>query len=88
MTRNDIEVRIAALGAAVSLSALVLGGVVAVFGSAPAQRALPDALPPIARQAPQALPIPVAIVPGRIEVTGERSTETAENEPSTPAPRS
>ena len=88
MTRNDIEVRITALGAAVSLSALVLGGVVAVFGSAPVQRALPDSLPPITRQAPQALPIPVAIVPGRIEVTGERSTETAESAPATPAPRS
>jgi hypothetical protein len=85
MTRKDIEVRITALGAAVSLAALVLGGVVAAFGSAPPQRALPDALPPIAREAP---PIPVAIVPGRIEVSGERSTETAESESSTPAPRS
>ncbi len=88
MTRNEFEVRITALGAAVSLAALVLGGVVAAFGSVPAPRALPDALPPIARQAPQDSPIPVAIVPGRIEVRGERSTETAESEPSTPAPRS
>jgi len=88
MTRNDIRVRITALGAAVSLAALVLGGVVAAFGSAPPQRALPDALPPIARVAPQAIPIPVAIVPARIEVMGERSTETAASEPSTAAPRS
>lgn len=88
MTRNDIRVRITALGAAVSLAALVLGGVVTAFGGASPQRALPDSLPPIARHAPQALPIPVAIVPGRIEVTGERSTETAESEPSTAAPRS
>jgi hypothetical protein len=85
MTRNDIEVRIAALGAAVSLAALVLGGVLGAFGSASAPRALPDPLPPVARQAS---PIPVAIVPGRIEVIGERSTETAESEPATPAPRS
>jgi hypothetical protein len=88
MTRNDIGVRITALGAAASLAALVLGGVVAAFGSAPAQRALPDSLPPVAHHAPQAPPIPVAIVPGRIEVTGERSTETADSEPSTSAPRS
>ncbi len=88
MTRNDIRVRITALGAAVSLAALVLGGLVAAFGGAPPQRLLPDSLPPIARDAPQALPIPVAIVPGRIEVTGERSTETAASEPSTAAPRS
>jgi len=88
MTRNEFEVRITALGAAVSLAALVLGGVLAAFGSVPASRALPDALPPIARHAPQDSPIPVAIVPGRIEVRGERSTETAESEPSTPAPRS
>ena len=66
----------------------MLGGVVVAFGGASLQRALPDALPTIARPAPQALPIPVAIVPGRIEVTGERSTETAESEPSTAAPRS
>jgi hypothetical protein len=88
MTRNDIRVRITALGAAVSLAALVLGGVVVVFGGAPPQRSLPDSLPPIARPAPQALPIPVAIVPGRIEVTGERSTETAASERSTAAPPS
>ena len=88
MTRNDIRVRITALGAAVSLAALVLGGVVAALGGAPRQRALPDSLPPIARPALQTLPIPVAIVPGRIEVTGERSTETADSEPSTSAPRS
>jgi len=88
MTRNDIGVRITALGAAASLAALVLGGVAAAFGSAPAQRALPDSLPPVTHHAPQAPPIPVAIVPGRIEVTGERSTETADSEPSTSAPRS
>jgi hypothetical protein len=88
MTLSDIGVRITALGAAGSLAALVLGGVVVAFGSAPPQRVLPDSLPPIAGPAPQALPIPVAIVPGRIEVTGERSTETAASEPSTAAPRS
>jgi hypothetical protein len=88
MTRNDIRVRITALGAAVSLAALVLGGVVAAFGGAPRQRALLDSLPPIAIPAPQAQPSRVAIVPGRIEVTGERSTETAESEASTVAPRS
>ena len=88
MTRNDIAVRITALGAAASLAALVLGGVVAAFGSAQVPRALPHSLPPIAREAPRAPPIPVAIVPGRIEVTGERSTETAASERSTAAPRS
>jgi hypothetical protein len=88
MTRNDIRIRITALGAAVSLAALVLGGVVVAFGGAPPQRALPDSLPPIAHPAPQASPIPVAIVPARIEVTGERSTETATSERSTAAPRS
>ena len=88
MTRHDIAVRITALGAAASLAALVLGGVVAAFSSAPVPRALPDSLPPIAREAPRAPPIPVAIVPGRIEVTGERSTETADSEPANSAPRS
>lgn len=88
MARNDIRIRITALGAAVSLAALVLGGVVVAFGGAPTQRALPDSLPPIAHPAPQASPIPVAIVPARIEVTGERSTETATSERSTAAPRS
>jgi len=87
MKRNDIEVRLAALGAAASLSALVLGAVVVAFGAAQAPRALPDALPPIARAADAHAPIPVAIVPGRIEVVGERSTETAGNESAAPLPR-
>ena len=82
MKRNDIEVRLAALGAAASLSALVLGAVIVAFGGA-----LPDALPPIARAADAHAPLPVAIVPGRIEVVGERSTETAGNESAASLPR-
>ena len=87
MKRSDIEVRLTALGAAVSLSALVLGGVVVAFSGVGPARVLPDTLPPVARDSAPGAPIPVAIVPGRIEVTGERRTETAENEPSLPAPR-
>jgi len=88
MKRRDLEVRLAALGAALSLSGLVLGAVVIAFGSAQAPLSLPDPLPAIARSANLDAPIPVAIVPGRIDVSGERSTETAESGPSTPAPRS
>jgi len=88
MKRNDIEVRLAALGAAVSLSALVFVAVVATFAGVEAPRAVPDRLPPIAADIRVTDPIPVAIVPGRIEVTGTRSTETAQSEPAAPAPRS
>ena len=88
MKRNEIEVRMAALGAAISLSALVFVAVVATFAGVDAPRALPDRLPPIATDARAADAIPVAIVPGRIEVPGTRSTETAQNEPASPVPRS
>lgn len=88
MKRNEIEVRLAALCAAISLSALVFVAVVATFAGVDAPRAVPDRLPPIAGHGDAPVAIPVAIVPGRIEVTGTRSTETAQNEPAAPVPRS
>lgn len=86
MKRNETRIRLMALGAAASLSALLLGGVLAAFDASRAPRALPDPLPPIAG-ASDAAPTPVAIVPGRIEITAARSTETAQSEPASPSPR-
>jgi len=86
MKRDEIRIRLMALGAAASLSALLLGGVVAAFDAARAPRALPDSLPPIAGASDTA-PTPVAIVPARIEITAARSTETAQSESAAPVPR-
>jgi hypothetical protein len=86
MKSNDIRLRLMALGAAMSLCALVLGSVAVVFDGASSPRALPDPIPPIASAAPDAAPIPVEIMPGRIEVRAERSTETAESTRATAQP--
>jgi len=87
MKRNDVGLRLAALGAAVSLSVLLLGAILAAFGDGPVPRAVPDPLPVVAQGA-GVVPIPVEIVPGRIEVSGARTTETAERAPMPAAPRS